>query len=94
MQVDVANVEGGSAAAEIEIPHADEFRAARSFHLRLYLLEVVVPMHKRLIVVAAQALDVDDAEFLIVGDVNNFAQRRKGASWEDVLARPRTRPAH
>ena len=64
VDVDVADVEGYGAAAEVEVPHAGEFFAAGSDDFIADVLEVIEPAHEGLIVMAAQAFDVDDLEVI------------------------------
>ena len=67
MQVDVADVKRRGAAAEIQIPHADKFFAPFGCNLIMDLLEIIVPAHEGLVIVTAQAFDVDDPEIAVVG---------------------------
>ena len=55
MDVDVADPERSGAAAEIDVPHADELVAALGFDFVMDSLEVVVPAHERLVVMAVLA---------------------------------------
>ena len=66
MQVDVADVKCCGAAAEIQIPHADKFFAPFGCNLIMDLLEIIVPAHEGLVIVTAQAFDVDDPEIAVV----------------------------
>lgn len=50
MEIDVANVEGDGAAAEIKIPHAGKFFASGSDDFVANLLEVIEPAHQRLVI--------------------------------------------
>lgn len=62
IHIDVSDIEGSSAAAEVKIPHTDEFAAHLGFHLSACLLEVMVPAGKRLVIMAAKALHVQKLE--------------------------------
>ncbi len=86
MDVDVAGVEGGGAADEVDVPHADEFLAFPVLDFVMDCLEVLVPAEERLVVVAAQALDVLHAECVVVGDGDELAQGGEHAAREDVFA--------
>ena len=55
MDVDVADVEGYGATAEVKVPHAGKFFSTGSDNFIADVLEVIEPAHKGLIVVAAQA---------------------------------------
>ena len=93
MEIDVANVEGDGAAAEIKIPHAGKFFASGSDDFVANLLEVIEPAHQRLVIMTAQAFDVDDLEVVIISQAYDFAERRQGSAREDVLAHPRVADA-
>ena len=93
VDVDVADVEGYGAAAEVEVPHAGEFFAAGSDDFIADVLEVIEPAHEGLIVMAAQAFDVDDLEVIVVSEADDFTERRQGSAREDVFAHPRVADA-
>ena len=86
MNVDVACVERRCTADKVDVPHADELLALPVLDFVVYGLKISVPAKQRLIVMAAQALDVLYAEGVIVGDGDELAQRGQHAAREDVLA--------
>ena len=93
MKIDIADVEGDGAAAEIEIPHAGKFFASGSDDFVANLLEVVEPAHQRLVVMTAQAFDVDDLEVIVISKAYDFTERRQGSAREDVFSHPRVADA-
>ena len=49
----------------------------------------MIPAHQRLVVMTAQAFDVDDLEVVVISKAYNFTERRQGSAREDVFAHPR-----
>ena len=66
MHVNKTDVERSSASAQIQIPHADKRIVFPLAHGIMNLLEIFIPAHKRLIIMAAQAFYILYAKVVVI----------------------------
>lgn len=62
MKIDIAALKRSGASAEVEIPHTGKGLSSCRGHLVMYLFEVLIPAHERLVVMSSQALNIKHLE--------------------------------
>ena len=72
MNIDIADIKCYSAAAQVQVPHADKFNTLIGSYLVTDLLEIVIPAAERTIIMTAQAFDIENLEIAIISQFRDF----------------------